>query len=141
MSTPKRALNSRRISTGSEAPPETATSMFSAIFSTSTSPPSSAPRSPQYIVGTPAKKVMSSFCSRSTAACGSKRGTRKRVEPEANPAFICTEEPKEWNSGSVTRCRSPVGRTPSIRLHSRALSTRLEWLSSAPLGWPVVPEV
>ena len=44
------------ISTGREAPPETATRRLRAMRSTST-PSVSAPSRPQYIVGTPAKKV------------------------------------------------------------------------------------
>ena len=39
-------------------------------------------------------------------AAASNRGSSTRVEPTAKPAFICTVDPKEWNSGSVIRCRS-----------------------------------
>ena len=102
----------------------------------------SAPSSPQYIVGTPAKKVMSSFSSSATACPASKRGSSTRVAPTAKPAFIWTVDPNEWNSGSTTRCRSGrVGSLPNSRLQVSALSTRLAWDSSAPLACPVVPLV
>jgi hypothetical protein len=128
------------ISTGRLAPPHTEIRRFAAIRSTSTSSVR-APSRPQYIVGTPAKKVMSSFCIRSTTCLASKRGTSTRVAALEKPAFICTLDPKEWNSGSVSRCVSPAGRDPNSRLQVSAFITRLECDSSAPLGCPVVPLV
>ena len=59
----------------------------------------------------------------------------------AKPAFICTVEPNEWKSGSVSRWVSVAGSVPKSRLHVSALSTRLLCESSAPLAWPVVPLV
>ena len=46
----------------------------------------------------------------------------------------------EWKSGSVIRCTS-CSTVPNCRLQVSALSSRLAWESSAPLGWPVVPLV
>ena len=72
----------------------------------------------------------------------SNRGSSTSVAPTEKPAFSCTVDPNEWNSGSVIRCRScSVASDPNSRLQVSALSTRLEWDSSAPLGWPVVPLV
>ena len=53
------------------------------------------------MVGTPAKK-MPCRCISAMACAASKRSTSTRVAAEANPAFICTVEPKVWNSGKVT---------------------------------------
>ena len=93
------------------------------------------------MVGTPAKNVTSSFCIRSTAACASNRGSSTSVEAIAKPAFICTVDPKEWKSGSVTRWVSVAGWALKSRLQVSALSIRLLCESSAPFAWPVVPEV
>ena len=57
MVTPKRFSNSLCTSTGSAEPPAAATRRLAAISSTSTPESSRAPSRPQYIVGTPAKKV------------------------------------------------------------------------------------
>ncbi len=59
----------------------------------------------------------------------------------ANPAFICTVEPKEWKSGNVSRWTSVAGCASKSRLQVSALSIRLLCESSAPLGCPVVPLV
>ena len=76
-----------------------------------------------------------------TACWASKRGSRIRVAAIEKPAFICTVDPNEWNSGSVSRWVSPAGCEANSRLHVSAFITRFEWLSSAPLAWPVVPDV
>ena len=55
--------------------------------------------------------------------------------------FVITVDPNEWNSGSVNRWVSPAGWEANSRLQVSAFITRVEWLSSAPLAWPVVPEV
>lgn len=132
------------ISTGSAAPPEIALRMFRAIVSTSASAllPSSAPSSAQYIVGTPAKTVISSRPISASAAAASNRGISTRVEPTESAEFMLTVWPKEWNSGSVTRQTSNyVGVLSNRRSADSALSTMLEWVSSAPFGCPVVPPV
>ena len=48
--------------------------------------------------------------------------------------------PKEWNSGSApsTMSFSSVSKSPCDAL---AFEIMLSWVSSAPLGWPVVPDV
>ena len=96
--------------------------------------------SPQYIVGTPAKKVTFSLSSSCTAAAASNRGSSTSVAPAAKPAFMFTVEPNEWNSGSTSRWVSCPA-APNSRLQVSALSSRLECESSAPLAWPVVPLV
>ncbi len=100
--TPKRFSNSLWISTGSAEPPEAATRRFLAISSTWSFSPS-APSRPQYIVGTPAKKVTFSLTSSSIAALGSKRGSSTTVPPNANAPSRITVWPKAWKSGSTQR--------------------------------------
>ena len=138
--TPKRSLTSLMISTGRLDPPATARRRLPAIRCTST-PSVSALSSPQYMVGTPAKNVMSSFSSSLTAAAASKRGSNTSVDAVAKPAFMLTVEPNEWNSGNTSRCVSVPGLDWNSRLQVSALSSRFECDSSAPLAWPVVPLV
>ena len=93
------------------------------------------------MVGTPAKTVTRWASSSSSAWRGSKRGSSTSVAPMEKPALRFTVAPKVWNSGSATRWVSSPGWEPKRRLQVRAFITWLEWLSSAPLGCPVVPEV
>ncbi len=47
-----------------------------------------------------------------------------------------------WNSGRPdSQTRSSDGRVPCMTRVLKELVTRLRWLSTAPLGRPVVPEV
>ncbi len=58
--------------------------------------------------------------------------------------FMPTVCPKEWNSGSAIRKACCSGGMVELRtspLLWMAFITMLSWLSSAPLGCPVVPEV
>ncbi len=84
---------------------------------------------------------MSSFCISATACWASKRGSSTSVAAIEKPAFICTVEPNEWKSGSVSRCVSEAGCDPKSRLQVSAFITRLLCESSAPLDRPVVPLV
>ena len=144
MVTPNSRSNALCTSTGSAEPPAAATRRLSLIFATSTVPPASfsAPSSPQYMVGTPAKKVMPSLCISSSAAPASKRGSITTVPPYAAEPFWITVCPKEWNSGSTHRNVSGCSASaPNCSSPSSALSRMLRCRSSAPLGCPVVPEV
>ncbi len=93
-----------------------------------------------YMVGTPAKNVTRSDSISASARAASNRGSSTTVAAVANPAFICTVWPKEWNSGRAARWTS-CGCTPNSRFASSAFCTMLLWVSSAPLGLPVVPLV
>jgi hypothetical protein len=70
---------------------------------TSTPDSSSAPRSPQYIVGTPAKNVTFSFTMAFSAGVASNRGSITTRPPYAKPPFMITVWPNEWKSGSTHR--------------------------------------
>ena len=54
---------------------------------------------------------------------------------------MLTVWPKEWNSGRAPRTTSPCSITQVVREATSALRERLLWVSSAPFGLPVVPEV
>ena len=85
---------------------------------------------------------MPSSCISCRAAPASNLGSITTVLPVAALAFCTTVWPKEWNSGSTQRNLSGFsGSTSKIDSPSRALSRMLRCRSSAPLGWPVVPEV
>ena len=102
----------------------------------------SALSSAQYIVGTPAKIVTSCSTMRFSAISPVNRGTRTSVAAVANPPFMRTVAPKVWKRGSVTSMVSArSGVVWNRRLQPIALRMRFECESSAPFGWPVVPEV
>jgi hypothetical protein len=94
-----------------------------------------------YIVGTAANTVTwwpARICS---ARVGSKRGSRVRDAPDATAVLSVHVCPNEWNSGSPPKTTSSaVSCSRSVRITS-VLLARLAWVSSAPFGWPVVPEV
>ena len=79
--TPNRFSKSLCTSTGSAEPPATATRRLAASSLTSTPESSRAPSRPQYIVGTPAKKVTLSLAIVFSAASASKRGSITTVPP------------------------------------------------------------
>ncbi len=75
---------------------------------------------------------------RSTSNLG-KRTTR---EPVSTPKVRYRVMPKAWNIGSTAYMTSLPSATPCI--HARpcsAFARRFRWVSIAPLGCPVVPEV
>ena len=93
-----------------------------------------------YIVGTPANSVTLSRSMISSAFAGSKRGMNVSVAPDSAHAFMQHVWPKEWNSGSAPSTTSPssVWNSPCDAF---ALASMFSCVSSAPLGWPVVPDV
>ncbi len=54
---------------------------------------------------------------------------------------MLTVWPKEWKSGRAPRTTSPAAISQVVREETSALRKRLRWVSSAPFGLPVVPEV
>ena len=54
---------------------------------------------------------------------------------------MLTVWPKEWKSGRAPRTTSPALTSEVVREAMSALRERLKWVSSAPFGLPVVPEV
>ena len=93
------------------------------------------------MVGTPANTVTRSRCSTSRALPGSKRGMRVSVAPASTAVFRAHVWPNAWNRGRDPRMTSSGPSSSSDRVDTAALELRLAWVSSAPLGFPVVPEV
>jgi hypothetical protein len=93
-----------------------------------------------YIVGTPWNTVTLSRWMISSALAGSKRGTIDSSPPTAIVAFRPQVWPKEWNSGSAPRTTSSAV-VWARSIMPWALARRFAWVSSAPLGLPVVPDV
>ena len=93
------------------------------------------------MVGTPSKTVTRWPATIRSACSASNRGSRVRHAPAATATLSATVCPNTWNSGSPPKITSS-GRawTMSVRVTS-VLLMRLPWVSSAPFGWPVVPEV
>ena len=77
----------------------------------------------------------------SAASPGEKRGSRVKVPPQARLAFWMQVCPKEWKSGSVASATSSPPKGSSLGTTTAQFTKRFAWLSSAPLGLPVVPEV
>ena len=96
---------------------------------------------PAYIVGTPSKTVTWSRATTSSALAASKRGIRVRQEPLSTEAFSPQVRPKTWKSGRQPITTSSSVSSTRVSALVAALVIMLWWVSSAPLGWPVVPEV
>ena len=94
-----------------------------------------------YIVGTPCMIVTCSFSMTSIAAAGSKRGMRASEAPAMVAALRPTTRPKTWNSGRQPMMTSSGVICWMTSAERSALRWMLRWVSSAPLGRPVVPEV
>ena len=63
------------------------------------------------------------------------------MAPASTPAFSEQVSPKTWNSGRQPMITSSGVPSSSVSWVVRALLFRPAWVSSAPFGWPVVPEV
>ena len=93
-----------------------------------------------YIVGTPWNTLTRWRWIVSSTARASNRGTIVRQAPAATEAFSPQVWPNEWNSGSAPSTTSPAA-SENGPAEISALRIRLAWVSSAPLGVPVVPDV
>ena len=134
---PNFSSNPRRISTGSEAPPEMHTRSDAACAGSASGRCSIA----AYMVGTPSKIVTASRWMISSALAPSNLGSSVSVPAAATVAFSPQVRPKTWNSGRQPITTSSLLFFSSVCAVSWALRTRPAWVSSAPFGWPVVPEV
>ena len=124
-------------SIGSDAPPDAQTRRLE-VSNRSLSGTDS---SPMYMVGTPRKTFTLSASQIRSACSGSNLGSRVMHAPEYIAQFIAQVCPNEWNSGSPPNRTSPGPLGISVSTEVITLVRRFSWLSSAPLGLPVVPEV
>ena len=134
---PNFSSNAFMTSTGIAEPPE----MQVRSDETSAEPASWWCSIPAYIVGTPSKTVTLSRPITDSALPASKRGMSVRQEPVATEALSPQVRPNTWNSGRQPMITSSGVISMSVSTVVRALLARLAWVSSAPLGCPVVPEV
>ncbi len=92
------------------------------------------------MLGTPRKTVAPCRAIAWVTSLGSKRATGTRAKPCSKGVSIPTVAAKAWNMGNTTSTRSSwVKLSASATL--AVLASRLAWVSIAPLGRPVVPEV
>jgi hypothetical protein len=94
-----------------------------------------------YMVGTPSKIVTRSRWNMSSALAGSNLGSRVSVLAVATAAFSPQVSPNTWNSGRQPMITSSGLFSISVLEVIVALRTSPMWVSSAPLGRPVVPDV
>ncbi len=134
---PKASSNFFITSTGIAEPPE----MQVRRLDTSYDEASGALSIPAYIVGTPSKTVTSSRPITSSAFSASKRGISVRQAPLSTAALRPQVRPKQWKSGRQPITTSSGVSSTRVSAETAALERMLAWVSSAPLGLPVVPEV
>ena len=134
---PNAASNERSSSTGRAAPPLTQIRSELRSYRSRSGWCSSA----AYMVGTPSNTVTRQRWMISSAWPGSNRASRASAAPEFTAVFSPQVSPNTWNSGRHPMTTSDGLRLNSVSALSWALVRRLAWLSSAPLGCPVVPEV
>ena len=92
------------------------------------------------MVGTPSKMVIRSRWIAASAAAGVNRGTSDMVQPNRTQMSRMLDSPNTWNSGRAVITTSS-GCTSNRRPGISAFMYSWRWVSSAPLGRPVVPEV
>jgi hypothetical protein len=92
------------------------------------------------IEGTPSNMVARSRTIAVSTATGSNRGMSDIVHPNRTQTSRMLDIPNTWNNGSTVITMSE-GCTPNSRPGISAFMYICMWLSSAPFGRPVVPEV
>ena len=92
------------------------------------------------MVGTPSKMVARSRWIAASTAAAVNRGTSDMVQPNRTQMSRMLDSPNTWNSGSAVTTTSS-GWTSNSRPGMSAFMYSWMWVSSAPLGRPVVPEV
>ena len=128
-----RAARARWVAAASAAPPQT----------TSSSEPRSASAARGWVTrarsigGAPIRTVTRWRSTSSNSWPGSKRGTVTTVAPAHRGTARVTRNPMMWENGATA---STVSRSLTRPLATwRTEVTRLAWVSSTPLGSPVVP--
>ena len=135
---PVRSLNWRKVSASNGAEPL----MNRRIVRHASALNAGSASSLTYSVGTPMKTVASG--SRAMTARGSNFENQIILLPLSSAPCTATNRPCTWNSGSAWISTSPPSeaeRQPHSICSTRALLSRLPWLSIAPLLRPVVPLV
>ena len=93
------------------------------------------------MLGTPRKIVARVAAMASATWTGSNFGTGAIAEPLSSGTIIPAVAAKAWNIGKTTRKVSVPGASLRASITESALEMRLRWVSMAPFGRPVVPDV
>ena len=125
----------RITSAGSDAPPDTATRSADR-----SRPPMSSRASACSMVGTPPITVTRSASMASSTAPGTKRGRIDRQPPRRTNTLTTDDSPNTWKNGSTASTTSSLF-TPNSSPATVQFMYSWKWVSSAPLGLPVVPLV
>ncbi|OQB37368.1 MAG: hypothetical protein BWY06_02398 [Candidatus Latescibacteria bacterium ADurb.Bin168] len=124
------------MSTGSAAPPETATRRRSSGGAF----PSGRLQKIVYIEGTPMNTVARSSSITRATSSGVNRTSTVMVAPMEMLAFVPTVAANVWNIGNTTIVTSS-GVTPICTVYAAAFEMRFACVIIAPFARPVVPEV
>ena len=92
------------------------------------------------MVGTPEKIVHPYRAMASSTASGSNRGMSTSVPPNRTHTLSTLDRPNTWNIGS-TATPTSSSRKPNSPPATVQFMYSWKWVSSAPLGLPVVPLV
>ena len=125
----------RMTSSGSDAPPDTATRSADR-----SRPVMSCCARACSMVGTPPITVHRSASMASSTAAGWKRGRIDRQPPYRTNTLITDDSPNTWKNGSTASTTSSL-RTPNSPPATVQFMYSWKWVSSAPFGLPVVPLV
>ncbi len=94
----------------------------------------------RYVAGTPIIVVTRFSAISCSARAGSKAGSSTTVAPFHHASSGCTFQPPTWNCGSTCSTVSSA-LSPATRSKERFVQKQFACVSSAPFGFPVVPEV
>ena len=92
------------------------------------------------IVGTAEKLVIRAFDTRARTRPGSAFGRTSTLPPLNSVGSVTWPSPTQWNSGAMHSARSVLSTSTWARKLT-VFQVMLPWVSTAPLGRPVVPEV
>ena len=92
------------------------------------------------MVGTPKNIDAPGDRAASATAVGSKAGSRRADAPANSVPYTPTHRPWAWKTGRQWTSRSSGVQRQAI-LTASVAANRFRWLSTAPLGAPVVPDV
>jgi len=134
---PKRSSKAAIRACGMAAPPDTQKRTEAHWFQAW----SSTRNSRLYMLGTPRKTVAPCAAMAALTSLGSNWLTITNPRLWSKGVSMPTVAAKAWNRGSTTSTRSRPGSNTNACRILVVFTTKLVWLSMAPLGRPVVPDV
>ena len=94
-----------------------------------------------HIEGTPRNTSADSRCISASASSASKRGISAMHAPVESAGLSTPARPKMWLNGAAPNTTSSAPSCSSGPARKAAVARRPPWVSSAPFGRPVVPDV